>query len=181
MRDIEQHLLLGKTLAQIGESIGVTRQRVHQIVAKLPNGKELMRRSNEIRLAEKQAKKDSVKSSKSDARARHLFGLSRADYVRLRELGAYRAYRAQHANAGKRGIDWGFTLASWWAVWEASGKWAQRGRGHGYVMARHGDEGPYKPENIYICTQVQNMKDSYVFKPAAIRKRGGVAQPKHLA
>jgi hypothetical protein len=61
------------------------------------------------------------------------------------------------------------TLPQWWSVWTESGKWAVRGRGDGYVMARNLDAGAYAQGNVYICSQVQNMRDSYAFRPAAER------------
>jgi hypothetical protein len=70
-------------------------------------------------------------------------------------------YHQQKSSAAKRdrearakglpGIEWLFTFERWWAVWEASGKWEQRGCRRGeYVMARHGDTGPYAPDNVSI-------------------------------
>jgi hypothetical protein len=41
-------------------------------------------------------------------------------------------------------------------IWDASGKWDQRGRGDGYVMSRYGDEGPYQKDNVYICLAREN-------------------------
>lgn len=80
-------------------------------------------------------------------------------------------YVQQRKNAKSRGLEWNFTFPSWWAVWLESGKWDQRGLGAGlYVMARYGDgDTPYNADNVYICTQSQNSKDSFIVSPAAIR------------
>lgn len=85
-------------------------------------------------------------------------------------------YVTHRANAKKRGLDWGFTFASWWAVWQESGKWEERGRGTGFCMARKGDIGGYSPENVYICTNSQNFKDSYIKTP--MRVRAAKSRPK---
>jgi hypothetical protein len=61
------------------------------------------------------------------------------------------AYTRQRANARRRGLEWRFTFETWWEVWEASGKWQQRGMGKDkYCMSRRGDKGPYSPENVVI-------------------------------
>jgi hypothetical protein len=73
--------------------------------------------------------------------------------------GATRAYAYQKRNADQRGIAWCFNLATWWAVWEASGRWEDRGRGaERYCMARQGDSGAYEPANVLIVTNLENLK-----------------------
>jgi hypothetical protein len=67
-------------------------------------------------------------------------------------------FNAQRASAKRRknpdgsiGIPWELTFEEWWAIWEASGKWEQRGRKRGkYCMCRHNDCGPYAVGNVYI-------------------------------
>lgn len=70
-------------------------------------------------------------------------------------------YRAQRLRASNRNIGWEFTFPTWVAVWEASGHLHERGRVNkgSYVMARHGDTGPYSPTNVYITTLSQNFLD----------------------
>jgi hypothetical protein len=78
----------------------------------------------------------------------------------LQRNGATLAYARQKQNAKRRGIEWRFTLGSWWLVWESSGKWGLRGRGDGrFVMARIGDVGAYEPSNVYICTHNENSQE----------------------
>ena len=70
-------------------------------------------------------------------------------------------YTTQRKSARERGIGWEFTFETWWAVWDASGKWSQRGRLLGeYVMARHGDVGPYSPSNVSIVTNTENVREA---------------------
>lgn len=70
------------------------------------------------------------------------------------------AYAEHKYNARRRGIPWGFTFEEWWAVWESSGFWSQRGRGK-YVMARRGDAGPYSAANVEIITSSKNISDAH--------------------
>jgi hypothetical protein len=69
-------------------------------------------------------------------------------------------YNNQRQSAKVRGIEWEFTFETWWAVWEASGKWEQRGKRTGqYCMARNGDTGPYAPWNVRIVQVSENNRD----------------------
>lgn len=66
----------------------------------------------------------------------------------------------QRVSARHRGIDWELTFKQWWKIWKDSGKWEQRGRGHGkYQMARFGDEGPYSVDNVRIITSDANLAE----------------------
>ncbi len=72
-----------------------------------------------------------------------------------------KAYRQQMDKAKHCGIPWEFTMKTWWAIWEKSGKWGKRGRGgNKFVMGRRGDIGPYSPANVYICTGRTNRRHS---------------------
>lgn len=75
-----------------------------------------------------------------------------------RPLGAYNKHKE---NARRRGIEWRFTLWTWWLVWDQSGKWAERGGGAGgYVMCRRGDVGAYCPDNVFIARAIQNSSEA---------------------
>jgi hypothetical protein len=70
-------------------------------------------------------------------------------------------FSQQRNGARNRGIAWDFTFEEWWAVWEASGKWEQRGVRRGcYVMARHGDTGPYSRSNVSIIRHEDNIRQA---------------------
>lgn len=75
--------------------------------------------------------------------------------INRQPIGAYQRHRT---SAKKRGIEWQFTFAQWWAFWQQSGKWEKRGRGEGYVMGRFGDAGPYNAENCYITKAGDNVR-----------------------
>lgn len=89
-----------------------------------------------------------------------------------------RKYIDQRKNAQRRGVAWEFNFSDWWQVWTGSGKWSQRARSNGYVMARHGDgDTPYSKETVYICTAVQNVRDSFVNVPASTRDKTNTSRP----
>jgi hypothetical protein len=114
--------------------------------------------------------------AKSAARSAEImatrYGVSVLALELCRGNGALAAYVRQRDTAKSRGIEWRFTLASWWQMWEDSGKWHLRGRNEGkggWEMSRPGDVGPYSPENVVICTHKQNMQD--VHAGMAARRR----------
>jgi transposase len=97
------------------------------------------------------------------------YGMSKDEIRRHRASGATRAYITQRGNARRREVEWLFTFASWWKVWEESGKWDERGRnGLDYVMARCGDVGPYAAGNVYICTNAENASDAWKNSPGRL-------------
>jgi len=66
----------------------------------------------------------------------------------------------QKCAARTRKIVWAITFEEWWEVWQSSGKYAERGRGHGkYQMSRVGDVGPYSVENVRIITSDANLAE----------------------
>ncbi len=72
-------------------------------------------------------------------------------------------YTTARVNAVRRGIEWQFTFDTWWALWDKSGHFAQRGRRVGaYCMARLGDCGPYAPYNCVIVLKTLNSQAAAV-------------------
>lgn len=66
-------------------------------------------------------------------------------------------------NAKHRGVEWLFDFETWWAKWQRSGKWKERGNKKGqYVMARIGDSGPYSDRNTMIVRSETNAYASFV-------------------
>jgi len=73
-------------------------------------------------------------------------------------LGRYHQHKGK---AQYRGIEFLLSFEEWWGLWEASGKWDQRGRRKDqYVMARFGDQGAYEPGNVKICLVSENVAES---------------------
>lgn len=99
------------------------------------------------------------------------FGCTAEFWCRMRDLGRQmvrdglpperaplRAFSHQRTAAiGRRGIEWKLTLPEWWAIWEESGHWHQRGIGRGYMMCRKGDVGPYEVGNVFIAPGFENL------------------------
>lgn len=166
----------GKTLQQIGDQYGITRERVRQILrtAGLKGKNGGQHAKSERKRAERAARKD-------DAALRR-WGCTYAQYRWLlsrnmedtRDRSPVGAFTRQKTNAKVRRIPWQLKLWEWWSIWAASGKWAQRGRGQGYVMARHGDEGAYEAGNVYITSAIDNSssghKKSKTGLPVGVRK-----------
>jgi hypothetical protein len=72
----------------------------------------------------------------------------------------YGLFYTQLRNAMARGIDWDLTFDEWMEIWQASGKFAERGlRAGQYVMARNGDTGPYAVGNVKIITTEANIAE----------------------
>jgi hypothetical protein len=63
-------------------------------------------------------------------------------------------------NARFRDIPFLLTFEQWWAIWQQSGKWEQRGSRRGqYCMARYGDQGAYEIGNVSICLIEDNRAE----------------------
>ena len=161
----------GKTLQEVGDIFGITRERARQILAQqglaAPDGGQHLR--SKSRKAVRAALKDMWAQEKHGCTYQQYRSLVDAD----RDKPAYRrptlAYSLQKRNARTRGISWEMKLWDWWMVWQESGKWSERGRGTGYVMAREKDAGSYHKDNVSIITANQNIKDSYINKPYTTR------------
>lgn len=172
MRDAHKS---GLTLEQIGQIHGVTRERVRQILAKAgitaKDGGKMVKSAQRRQLRSEQAR------IRLEVRCMEMIGCP-LDQVRAiawtDERKTFwgnkiiRGYLDQKRNAIQRGIEFKMSFTEWWSVWQQSGHWEERGRGR-YVMARKGDIGPYAIGNVYICTQSQNSKDSYIKTPAHVR------------
>lgn len=88
------------------------------------------------------------------------------------------AYNEQRRNAKRRGIEWRFTYVQWLEWWVATGKINQRGRkADQYVMARHGDKGPYSPGNCYCCTQAENASAPWLSEHRSQAQRESWRKP----
>jgi hypothetical protein len=74
------------------------------------------------------------------------------------------AYNGHKARAKRIGVAMMFTREEWVAWWEAQlgPDWLKRrGKLLGqYVMARHGDAGPYHPNNVKCILHSQNVKEA---------------------
>lgn len=166
------------TLEEVASHFDITRERVRQVLRMngidAMDGGRAMKSFTNIdskinKLREKLNKKESIIYQK--------YGVSLPFYEAIvSQYGTVsiprsplNAFREQKRNAKLRAIDWQLSFKDWWDIWQESGKWSLRGRGKGYCMGRHGDDGAYTKDNVYICTIGQNFSDSYITKPASQR------------
>jgi len=156
----------GATLEEIGTLYDVTRERVRQILKQ--NGFTRANGGSQVRLEIKSQQAEIARQKKAEARNRRYLaehGMSFDDFAPFNDSHKWGGYtktpfflfKDQRRNARQRGVGFGFNFADWWAVWQESGKWDQRGRtGESYVMCRLNDEGPYKTGSVYIDTLRNN-------------------------
>ena len=158
----------GQPMQWIGNEWGISRERIRQILKKAGvsrsqgGASERRRRRTALHL---EAKNQSCIEKHGMVwpayRSLLCIGKGMQNAGIRRERTPIGAFARQRQNARKRGIEWKLTLGEWWDIWTSSGKWSERGRGRGYVMARIGDVGAYAPGNVKIITQVQNMDEYY--------------------
>lgn len=169
----------GKTLEQIGVDLSLTRERVRQILSKngvTRNDRGLTRQEADKVEALSAAMKARIASIENKTRV--FYGCSCDELSRIngnaprsRVGSPAQIYTQQRKNAQFRGIEWTLSLPVWFSIWEESGRWADRGRGKGkFCMARHGDQGPYAKENVYIATNEENISDGYLVTNASERR-----------
>ncbi len=148
----------GKSLKQIGAEFGITRQAVSLVFKRLG---VRVQRSNRKKVSVAKLPCAHRRVSRVDLAK---WGCSQEFYDRLRAM--HRTWRktpigefnAQRHGAAARGIEWKFTLVEWWSMWEASGKYAERGVLIGqYCMQRPYDKGPYSPSNVGIDIVRENI------------------------
>lgn len=145
----------GLTLEKIGQSFGLTRERVRQILRK-----QGVTWTEGGQHKTKQAK-DAARKAKQDARYLVRHGLTFDQYKELRGTGLIAAYLNQENAAKGRGIEWTLNLPQWLDVWRTSGKLDQRGRGKGkYVMSRIKDTGGYSIGNVHIQLATENSLEA---------------------
>ena len=144
----------GMSMPKIAQQYGTSRQRIQQILKKY----NISRTDGGAYLRGKEVK--ALQAEERNSRYLDKIGCTFGEYKTILKE-ARTAYQEQKRNAATRKIGWTFTMYTWWVVWQESGKWDQRGRGYGYVMARKEDIGLYSPDNVYICTSQQNMRDYY--------------------
>lgn len=74
-------------------------------------------------------------------------------------IDGHSAFVSQRASAKARGIGFEMTFDEWREIWKKSGHWRDRGNRKGqYVMARHGDAGPYAVGNVSIIAFEENVR-----------------------
>jgi len=154
----------GLTLQRIADIEGVSRERIRQLIARVG----VTGRDGGISVMSKSKKESIERVRVRKFMERYGCVPSSVQGVTSRER---TLFRAQRRNAFDRGIEFTLTLEQWLSVWVKSGHYHDRGRGQNkFCMGRIGDIGPYAIGNVYITTNSQNIKDSYISKPVSRRK-----------
>lgn len=153
----------GKSLRQIGAALGITYERVRQIIAK--TGIQRIK-SKSTKTADRLA----AARIGSDKRCMEKWGVSHEGMKALNAAGIIAAYRSQKSAARNRLIPWRLTFQEWHACWLDSGKLDFRGRGRGrYVMTFSDRSRGYEVGNVRITLYEQSIRETRA------RTRGNVA------
>jgi hypothetical protein len=143
---------LGATREQIGAAFGLTGGGVGSVLTvRGVDGDERRERCRGAKAASARAGADAESMERRGVTVEEWRGIPAA----LRS-----AFHTQKSSAKARGIDWQLTLGQWLRIWQESGYLDQRGRhADEYVMARHGDVGPYAHGNVTIKTASENLSE----------------------
>jgi len=164
--DMCQRYKAGETMKSIGESYGITRERVRQVIKKGGlSGKDGGQSVSAFKNACERHRKN---KERADQNKIQVLGCTKSEYDYYRSMDKdysktpIMKYRQQKINAIRRGIEWKMTINEWWGLWDRSGKWEMRGLGKDkYVMGRIADSGSYEVGNVEIILHGQNSKDYY--------------------
>ena len=170
----------GSTLREIGDYYGLTRERIRQILS-YDIGITAKDGGMHKRCCDKQA----AEIARKDRRCIRKHGMTVDEYKAanqcLDKTGKRPSHRFQKQlqHSKERGIEWKLTFAEWWALWRESGKWSERGRGSGHVMARYGDTGPYAVGNVKIISAKENQSE-YIRRYWKQVRSGKRPKPKYM-
>ncbi len=169
----------GTTLQEIAALSGVSRQRVGRRLSAMGMSRQDGGKATSMFLeAREKIEKAHLVQAAKNARHISIWGMTKEamDAIMCRlpssSIHPKKAYKHQRYSAHRRGIAWELNFAQWWGIWDASGRWSERGRGKGYCMARWADDGPYKVGNVYICTNGENSSDYHLVRKYRTRIKG---------
>ncbi len=166
IQKIAQHYLAGKTCAAIAENVGVTAERVRQILRGL--GIKRQQGGVSLRTRRRMQAQEAEKLRKFERLARRYYHCTNEEVEAV--IRAWRAlsaahrklphwahrsplhrFRVFHASLKNRHRTVTLTLPEWWALWEESGHWTTYGRGRNkhHMEVRH-PERPVDVRNLVV-------------------------------
>lgn len=146
----------GKTMQEIGDEYGITRERVRQILKKL--GIVYKDGGAHVRGLRVAGAKLNKRRSVRNLRTLAYYGCTHAEALNINggmilsmPGSPADTYKDSRRSAIKNGFGWEITLPEWWDIWASSGKWAKRGRDttH-FAMYRKDEQLPFRPDNLEI-------------------------------
>lgn len=177
--------LHGKTYLQIGKKMGLTTERIRQII-------HMGCRMQNIHFDSKCGGgfKASILRDREKCKKRYysfmpLYKCTRGEYDSIKRKAKwnghgekiYLFFCQQKHNAKTRNIKFELSFPQWYELWDKSGKLNNRGRTTGkYVMARLRDNGAYCIENVEIIEAGQNHKDAWKYKNWAHKLKKHIAK-----
>lgn len=147
----------GVPMAEIGEEIGLTRERIRQILrgfglSSEDGGFQIQRHLQELSNMRERERH-------LNRRCREMYGCDCAtvraingELAPIGRSGPCYSYRQLRRNARRRGIEFSLTLSEWWDCWASSGRWNERSGPDRYGMTRIDFRKGFIRGNVRICT-----------------------------
>jgi hypothetical protein len=153
----------GQTLQEIGDTFECSRENIRLILrdfdmSRNTGGAHVRHQKRTYNL-----ERDKVLSKK--VRVALFHGCSLEEYEKLKTVkpDPVVAYVKSKNASISRNIKWDISLLDWWNIWTLSGKWNQRGVGHGkFVMGRKNYDGAYEKDNVFVTECVGYISDYWV-------------------
>jgi hypothetical protein len=153
---IAERLKSGETLQEIGDSIGLTRERVRQIAKKSGVTGQMSRAKRRETYADRESARLAKRIKERDERYERMYGCS---YETVRSLNeglkaSDPASKAVHYRLWIRNCarlmraSSGITFPQWVEIW--GDKWQERGRGRSYKLARIDRRKGFTPDNVVV-------------------------------
>lgn len=149
--DMKRMYLDGMTLAEIGQKHNLTRERVRQILSK-----QYGIRREDGGESKRARRNEAERIAKREAHSLRKWGCSYVDYWKLVKhpdkptLTFSSDQKNWNRIAGPLGPKNGVKLWDWWCIWQESGHWGDRGRGHGFRMCRKNSSKGFTLDNVHI-------------------------------
>ena len=162
-RQICERYRKGETLASIGQSYGVSAERVRKIVKRFGLDKR------NAGLAIRNSR--SARKEKKEPASLRVYGCTalQLDAVPMEQRHVFLQQRTNVKRAAN--ISWDLSLIEWVDIWNQSEKWDQRGQGPAkYGLSRINLNGPYGVDNVQIATNHESAMRGRDLKSAALRR-----------